>query len=404
MLKRKNNINVYKNGTLTPRVRREQLVEQITKSDSYLPDSILHDDLDGGMLSYVKEHFVIISDGEQIPILPKILTLQRWGEYANNWDLMDKDNNIKLPFIATIRKPDVQPGTNPVTQRTIPDRATFYYASVPTWDGNQKGADIYKIPQPVAIDISFEVSIVCEKFTDLNKFNQKVLQKFSSRQSYTIVKGHYIPIILDSIDDNTPMNTIDGRRYYIQNYKFTMLGFLIDSEEFEVTPAISRMFLLSEFSGTKSINKTHINNVVYANFVGDGTKTLFSVNDKIGTLFGVFVNNNIQTKDTDYFHMSYTSNITFNTPPNSNDEILVVYYKGTDMTITDDYGQNLIVKEQTFTYTGTCTTTFQINNIVYITDDNVLTTTYLVNDSKNITFSTPPTLNSTVKVVYLYAT
>jgi hypothetical protein len=200
-----------------------------------------------GMLEFVKSNFIINSDGEKIPIIPKILTIQRWAEFSNNWEFSDEDGNMQLPFIAVIRKPDVQPGTNPITQRTIPDRKTFYYASVPTWNGTQMGADIYKIPQPVAVDITYEVTIVCNKFRDLNRFNKIVLQKFSSRQAYTTVKGHYIPIILDTIDDSTPMDTIDGRRFYIQNYKFTMLGFLIDKEEFEVKPAISRFFLMNEF-------------------------------------------------------------------------------------------------------------------------------------------------------------
>jgi len=181
--KRKNNIDVYggaKESYQGERVleRRQELLDRITKSDAYLPDSILHDDLDGGMLDFIKTNFVVVSDGAQIPIIPKILTIQRWGEFANNWEFSDDDGNVKVPFIAIIRKPDVQPGTNPVTQRTIPDRRTFHYASVPTWNGTQIGADIYKMPQPVAVDITFEVTIVCHKFRDLNKFNKIVLQKF----------------------------------------------------------------------------------------------------------------------------------------------------------------------------------------------------------------------------------
>ena len=248
--KRKNNIDVYggKEYYEGKQIvdRRQELLDRITKSDSYLPDSILHDDLDGGMLSFVKENFVITTDGKKIPVIPKILTIQRWGEFSNNWEFSDDDGNVELPFIAVIRKPDVQPGTNPVVQRTIPDRRTFYYASVPTWNGTQAGADIYKMPQPVAVDITFDVTIICNKFRDLNKFSKIVMQKFSSRQSYTTVKGHYIPIVLDRVEDNTPMETVDGRRFYIQNYTFTMLGFLIDSEEFEVKPAIQRVTQLVE--------------------------------------------------------------------------------------------------------------------------------------------------------------
>ena len=96
--KRKNMINVYGNkdtyygeGVLK---RREELLDMITKSDSFLPDSILHDDLDRGMLDYVKNTFKVVSDGVQIPIIDKILTIQRWGEFSNNWEFSDSDGNV----------------------------------------------------------------------------------------------------------------------------------------------------------------------------------------------------------------------------------------------------------------------------------------------------------------------
>ena len=165
--KKKNDISVYQGNELVD--RRQELLDKITQGDSYLPDSVLHDDLDLGMLEFVKNNFKVVSDGDEIPIIPKILTLQRWGEFTNTWDISDLDGNIKIPFISVIRKPDVQPGTNPSLQRTIPDRQQFHYASVPTWNGTQMGADIYRIPQPVAVDISYEVTILCTRFRDLNK-------------------------------------------------------------------------------------------------------------------------------------------------------------------------------------------------------------------------------------------
>ena len=262
--KRKTDIKVFgvsQNTDNSVIGRRKELLEEITKSDTFLPDSIMHDDMDLGMLEFVKENFKIVSDGEELPVIPKILTIQRWSEFKNNWNFSDEDGNMKLPFIAVIRKPDVQLGTNPSIQRTIPDRRDFFYASVPTWDGNQMGADVYKIPQPVPVDIGFEVTIVCTKFRDINTFNKKVLQKFSSRQAYTKVKGHYIPIILERIEnDNSVSENMDGRRFYVQNYSFTMLGFLIDEEEFEVKPAISRAILMTEVESRKlkSSNKSNL--------------------------------------------------------------------------------------------------------------------------------------------------
>jgi hypothetical protein len=199
------------------------------------------------MLEFVKNNLKVVSDNKQIPVIPRILTIQRWSQVMNTWEFSDEDNNLKVPFIGVIRRPDVQPGTNPSIQRTIPERLPFHYATVATWNGTQMGADVYKIPQPVAVDITYDVTIVCSRLRELNRFNKVIMQKFASRQAYTMVKGHYVPIVMDKLEDNSPIDQIDGRRYYLQNYTFTLLGFLIDEEEFEVKPAISRSFLLNEF-------------------------------------------------------------------------------------------------------------------------------------------------------------
>ena len=413
--KRKNNINVYETEESRPGQkiidRRQELLDRITKSDSYLPDSILHDDLDMGMLDFVKTNFIVNSDGEKIPIIPKILTIQRWAEFSNNWQFSDDDGNIKLPFIAVIRKPEVQPGTNPVTQRTIPDRRTFYYASVPTWNGTQLGADVYKIPQPVAVDISFEVTIVCTKFRDLNKFNKIVLQKFSSRQAYTTVKGHYIPIILDSIDDGTPMDTLEGRRFYLQNYKFTMLGFLVDSEEFEVKPAISRFLLMNEFVKSNNIQKKFINKtieIILATFIGDGVQTLFGVGENIGVLYNVSVNGLVQDRDIDYFHVSGTSKIIFNEPPSEGDIITIRYSRAKNNVFIDAYGKPVLVSNQNFTYNGSSLTftlqngisdiiTLDINGLVEEEGEG-----YQITGIKQVTLLYTPVVGSRIGVTYLH--
>lgn len=351
--KRKNNIEIYQKKTVID--RREEMLKEITKSDGYLPDSILHDDMDKGMLDYVIENFVVVSDGNKIPVLPKILTIQRWGEISSNWEFLDDDKNIKLPFIAVVRKPDVQPGTNPVVQRTIPNHKTFHYSTIYNWDGVTKGANIYKIPQPVAVDISYEVTIVCNKFRDLNLFNKIIMQKFSSRQAYTKIKGHYIPIILEKNDDSTPMDTLDGRRFYVQNYQFIMLGFLIDNEEFEVKPAINRILLMNDFITEKNYEKKIINdliNITETKLIGDNIKKTFSVGELITNLLYVSIDNIILKKDIDYYHIANTSKITFVNTPIENSVIKIVYYKGKNSKLLTDDGKELIVNYESCTITN----------------------------------------------------
>ena len=406
--KRKNDIQIYSEKELLG--RRQELLDLITKSDSYLPDSILHDDLDRGMLDYVENNFIVISDEKQIPIIPRILTIQRWGEIQNTWEFVDEDRNIKLPFISVVRKPDVQPGTNPSVQRTIPDRHKFHYATVQTWNGGQKGADVYKIPQPIAVDITYEVSIICTKFRDLNHFNKIVMERFCSRQDYTMIKGHYVPIVLDSIDDNTPMDMIDGRRYYSQNYKFTMLGFLIDSDEFEVKPAINRVLLLTEFVDAKSFVKSYIDKsirITVVNFTADGYQTIFSVGETISMLFNVAVNGLIQELGINYYFIPGTSKITFATPPMAGSVITITYYKGKSQFITDTQGRPIQLKNETFIYNGSLT--FTLTNII----DSVVTVEinglvedegvgYSISGSNQITLSATPVNGSRIGVTYLY--
>src|SRR6056300_1152975 len=225
--------------------RREQLLEDIQKDGTYLPKGIGHADLDRGMLDFVKNDLKTFMDGKVIPTVDIIITTQNWAQFTETWNFQDLDKNVKPPFVSTVRQPEVPYGTNPSLQYTIPNRKQFYYAKVPTWDGQRKGVDVYKIPQPIPVDITYNVKLFVNRMRSLNEFNKNVLQNFASRQAYTNIKGHYIPIILNNISDESVLD-IEKRKYYIQNYEFTMLGFLMDEEEFEVSPAISRATTLLE--------------------------------------------------------------------------------------------------------------------------------------------------------------
>jgi hypothetical protein len=225
--------------------RREQLLEYINKDGTYLPKSVLHADLDRGMLDFVKGDLEVVTAGKVVPMVDIIITTQNWSQYVETALFVDLDYNPSPPFITVVRSPEVKFGTNPALQYTIPNRKQFYYASVPTWNGNEQGMDIYTIPQPVPVDINYSVKIICNRMRELNELNKIIMQKFSSRQAYTFIKGQYVPIILNNISDESQMS-LESRKYYVQSYDFTMLGYLIDEDEFEVKPAIARVSQIME--------------------------------------------------------------------------------------------------------------------------------------------------------------
>jgi hypothetical protein len=301
---------IKKNISLEPQLfgpsRRQELLDKIQEHGTYLPKSILHEDLDRGFLDFVKNELEISSEGKKVPVLDILITTQNWAQFTKTWNFNDLDKNIVPPFVTTVRTPEVKYGSTPSLQYTIPNRRQYFYAMVPTWGNDgRKGMDVYTIPQPVPVDIKYSVKIICNRMRELNSFNKKVIEKFSSRQAYTQIKGHYIPIIMDDVSDESVME-LEKRKFYMQSYSFTLMGFLIDENEFEVKPAVSRTLALFEVDSQNNRSKKPYqipNSTMYSesyNYpvsVTSETKTFeYTTNVTLDTLenvlsYNVYVNN-----------------------------------------------------------------------------------------------------------------
>jgi hypothetical protein len=320
--------------------RRQELLQYIKEDGTYLPKSVLHADLDRGMLDFVKNELKVVTAGEIVPMVDIIITTQNWSQYVETYKFVDLDYNPDPPYITVVRSPEVKYGSNPALIYNIPNRKQFYYASVPTWNGNEQGMDIYTIPQPVPVDIKYSVKIVCNRMRELNQLNKIVMQTFASRQAYTFIKGQYVPIILDNVSDESQM-TIEARKYYVQNYDFTMLGYLIDEEEFEVKPAIQRITQLFEIDTTtrRPRRNKYPENPDEFNFqflFVVGTTTLadridFRANmsllssDNVDT-FDVYINNNYFGSDTQVIQITTNDILRIEvTKINNSQEALIVF-------------------------------------------------------------------------------
>jgi len=239
--KRKKDIDIkVVNPEAGPREWVDQFLEQ---NKQFLPRSVDFADLDAGFVEFVNNDLGFVLKGEKVPV--HFLTLQRWNEFAKVWPNTDKYKNLKIPFVSVVRRPNPETGTNPADFK-IPVRKNFPYMQIPVWDGNRNGADIYGIPNPVGVDLIYTVRFFSFRMRELNKLHQKVLQTFASAQAYVNIKGHYFPILLESIGDESQIDDLEGKRFYVQTYEMKLQGYLVDEEEFDVKPAISRMFVTTE--------------------------------------------------------------------------------------------------------------------------------------------------------------
>jgi hypothetical protein len=81
---------------------------------------------------------------------------------------------------------------------------------------------------------------------------------------------------MTNVSDESVMD-MEKRKYYIQSYDFIMMGFLIDENEFEVSPAVNRVLQVVEFDTTrrtrnKITNEIKNSDTFFINFTSTQTK------------------------------------------------------------------------------------------------------------------------------------
>jgi len=245
-------INI-KNQKVGPE-RRQEILDGIADQGTFLPRGVLEEDMDQSFIDFMNndEGFSISIDGNKIPVI--FLTIQRWTEFTKTWQFSDKYKNIEMPFITVVRKPDIQQGQNQAGLWNIPGNRTYTYMKVPTWDGVRRGVDLYKVPQPTSVDLTYEVRIFTNKMKDLNKFNRKIQRAFQSRQCYINVNGHPMPLHLESIGDESNIEDFENRRFYVQMFEMKLLGYILDEDDYEVVPTINRSVLTMEVDESKIFN------------------------------------------------------------------------------------------------------------------------------------------------------
>lgn len=229
---------------VSPLERRHELADMIAEKGTFLPKGLLHADLDKGFLDFVKDNFSITIDGKKISMIDILVTTQNWSQFTETWNFQNIDKNAEPPFVTVVRQPEVKFG-DPQIKYNIPNRRLYHYAQVPTWDGQRHGMDIYKIPQPIPVQINYIVIIICNRMREINEFNKNIMEVFASRQAYQKIKGHYIPIVMGDVSDESVLD-LEKRKYYIQKYPMTLQGFLLDEDDFVVQPAIVRTMQVYE--------------------------------------------------------------------------------------------------------------------------------------------------------------
>jgi len=299
--------------------RRQELLDDIDNRGTFLPKGVNYEDMDKTFLEFVNEELKISLDGETVPVI--FLTIQRWSEFTKTWQFTDKFGDIQIPFITVVRKPDVQVGTNQAGNWNIPGGRGYTYVKVPTFEGGRKGIDLYKIPQPTSVDLTYEVRLFCNRMTHLNMLHKVVQKIFNSRQHYIYPKQHPMPLHLETISDESQIDNLEGRRFYVQFFEIKLLGYILDEEDFVVIPTPSRIRVGETIEGGVRKNKKDsdvIYNVEFNNIL-ENSVTIINVYNSI-----IFEITNLINVDSVSFRLNgEIIELPFSTNSNDNIEILI---------------------------------------------------------------------------------
>jgi hypothetical protein len=239
--KSKNDINVYPLKTGKERV--EQILSEVNEHTNFGLETITLENIDTAFLKYFKENVPEI-DGKKLNIF--FLKNDRWADFKKTWTIRDGDKNILLPY-GTIARKETQKGKRNGDIFKVPQLKKFQYLRVPTMDDDKTmvGYDIYKIPQPTPVDMTYTFTLLTKYFVDVNKMDEYILTLFSSLQAFIFYQGYYFTMQLDgsAIDDEQPL---DAEKMYKKDYTITLQGFIQNANDIEITKGIKRSIISTE--------------------------------------------------------------------------------------------------------------------------------------------------------------
>ena len=215
--------------------RRIEMLSDVLKSGTFLPNTVEYRDIDEEFIKWVSDELVIVSDdGIEFPTM-NLFSNQRFSEYTQSWKFTDSNKNLLLNFKTVTRDNNPQYGKMHNGYWNIPGDDRFYLMKrqlVLDDNGTESLLDL-KMKQPTTVDLNYKLSVFTTQYHSINDFNTLINKKFSSRQCYISPNGHFMPMTLESISDESSYS-IDDRQFYGQTFTLTVMGYLITKEDYRV--------------------------------------------------------------------------------------------------------------------------------------------------------------------------
>lgn len=225
--------------------RHRSYPKTILQDAPIFPKPLEYEDIDNAMFNFVDEYIPMVIKGKSTPTFT-LYSNQRFSEYSQSWEHTDEDGNLLMNFKTISRENNPKPGKNQGGYWNIPGnkRHTLLIRDV-LEDNGEEAYEIYSMGQPFAVDLTYRISIITDLFENINAFNQKINDLFKARQCYIRPNGHFLPVTLEDINDNTEY-TISERKFYNQTVTVKVMAYIISEDDFKVEKKPKRIKLFMQ--------------------------------------------------------------------------------------------------------------------------------------------------------------
>lgn len=213
-----------------PIENRENLYKEVLKDSTPLPETLEFVDIDIAFKEWVENDLSVVFEDKELPTVA-LFSAQRFSEYMESWQDSDDHKNLTMNFKVITRENNPQPGSLHDKNANIPGDRTYLMKRVLMQDKNGRPYCIdYRMKQPYCVDLMYTVSIVTNKYQLLNEFNMMLNKKFKGIQCYIRPNGHYIPMKLEGISDESEYS-MDDRQFFSQSFEIRVMAYIIQKDD-----------------------------------------------------------------------------------------------------------------------------------------------------------------------------
>lgn len=230
--------------------RRENYIKEILYKDTPLPKPLEYDDIDSSFKDFVDDILDISYEGKRLPTFT-LYSNQRFSEYSQTWKHVDENRNLLVNFKTVSRENNPKFGENQGGLWNIPGNRHYTILTKTILDNNgTESYERYSMKQPYAVDLIYNINLVTNKYELINQFNALVNEVFKARQYYIRPNGHFVPMVIDEISDESEYS-IDDRKFFSQTFTIKAMAYIIHEKDFQVESFPKRIMMVYDGDAKK---------------------------------------------------------------------------------------------------------------------------------------------------------